>query len=178
MKKIIIILITVLGFLIWWQSNKEKPIPITNFEECVKAGNPVMESYPRQCNSKKGEHFSENIGNELEKENFIHINSPRPNESIKSPLIIKGEARGNWFFEASFPIFLTDWDGKIIAQSIATAKSDWMTDNFIPFEATLVFSMDTNIYSNKGTLILKKDNPSGLSQYDDALEIPVIITKP
>lgn len=23
--------------------------PITNFEECVAAGNPVMESYPRQC---------------------------------------------------------------------------------------------------------------------------------
>jgi hypothetical protein len=24
--------------------------PITNFEECIEAGNPAMESYPRQCN--------------------------------------------------------------------------------------------------------------------------------
>ena len=26
-------------------------VPITNFEECVAAGNPVMESYPRQCSA-------------------------------------------------------------------------------------------------------------------------------
>jgi hypothetical protein len=34
---------------------------ITNFEECVAAGNPVMESYPRQCNSADGRHFVEEL---------------------------------------------------------------------------------------------------------------------
>jgi hypothetical protein len=33
---------------------------ITNFETCVKAGNPVMESYPRQCTA-DGETFTEEI---------------------------------------------------------------------------------------------------------------------
>ena len=33
---------------------------VTNFEECVEAGNPVMESYPRQC-SANGETFVENV---------------------------------------------------------------------------------------------------------------------
>jgi len=33
---------------------------ITNFEECVAAGNPVMESYPRQCNA-NGKNFVEEI---------------------------------------------------------------------------------------------------------------------
>src|SRR3989338_10780006 len=34
--------------------------PVANFEECVKAGNPVMESYPRQCNH-NGQNFVEEI---------------------------------------------------------------------------------------------------------------------
>jgi len=42
------------------------PIPtdtssITNFEECIAAGNPAMESYPRQCRTSDGKHFVENI---------------------------------------------------------------------------------------------------------------------
>jgi hypothetical protein len=67
-----------------------------------------------------------------------------------------------------------DWDGLIIAQGIARAKSDWMTSNFVPFEAKLTFTVDKKAYSNKGTLILKRDNPSGLPANDNALEIPII----
>ena len=74
-----------------------------------------------------------------------------------------------------------DWDGRIIAQGIATAKADpatgevnWMTEEFVPFEATLTFTVDPNVYSRRGSLILQKDNPSGLPEHDDALEIPII----
>ncbi len=34
---------------------------IHSFEECVAAGNPVMESYPRQCRTNDGKHFVESI---------------------------------------------------------------------------------------------------------------------
>jgi len=61
----------------------------------------------------------------------------------------------------------------IIAQGIAAAQSDWMTTDFVPFKVVLEFEADTQV-SNRGALILKKDNPSGLPQYDDALEMPVI----
>jgi len=37
---------------------------ITNFEECVAAGNPVMESYPRQCRA-NDQTFVEEINDEL-----------------------------------------------------------------------------------------------------------------
>ena len=37
------------------------PLVITNFEECVAAGNAVMESYPRQCRSADGRLFVEEI---------------------------------------------------------------------------------------------------------------------
>ena len=117
----------------------------------------------------------ESFGNELEKKDLINITTPRPNEIIKSPLTIKGQARGNWFFEGSFPVILTDWDGLIIAQGIATAEGEWTTTEFVPFSATLEFKAPA--FKNNGNLILKKDNPSGLSKNDDALEIPILFSQ-
>lgn len=121
----------------------------------------------------------ENAAYVVEKDysNLIRLESPLPYSEVASPLAISGKARGNWFFEASFPVFLVDWDGKIIAQGIATAGSEWMTTDFVPFTATLTFNKAdiSGQYSNRGALILKKDNPSGLPQYDDALEVPVLL---
>ena len=117
----------------------------------------------------------EDTGNAAQKAGLIRLTSPLPNSTVESPLTITGEARGYWYFEASFPVFLVDWDGRIIAQGIATAKSEWMTENFVPFEAKLEFVVDPQVYSNRGALILQKDNPSGLPEHDDALEIPVVI---
>ena len=178
-KKAMLVIITfvaliILSVILVLIKKEKVTLIVTNFEECAATGSPVMESYPRQCRF-GNQIFVENIGNELEKMNLIRINSPRPNQVIQSPLTIAGEARGVWFFEASFPVVLTNWDGLIIAQGIATAKSDWMTTEFVPFEARLIFNVDKNVYSNRGTLILRKDNPSGLPEHDDALEIPVII---
>ena len=111
------------------------------------------------------------------KADLIKITSPVPLGLIENGVVIKGTARGFWYFEASFPIVLTNWDGLIIAQGIATADGEWMTSEFVPFTATLEF---TSPYTagmaetmKNGTLILKKDNPSGLPEHDDALEIPV-----
>ena len=103
---------------------------------------------------------------------LIRVTTPLPESMISSPLVIKGEARGGWFFEASFPVILTNWDGLIIAEGYAEAKDDWMTTDYVPFEAVLEFAADT-LVSNRGALILKKDNPSGLSENDDAFEYTV-----
>ena len=152
--------------------NCSQDCPVQNFEQCLAACNIIMESYPRQCRTPDGQIFTEYIGNELEKIDLIRLDCPRPNQEIESPLIIQGQARGYWFFEGDFPIFLTDWDGLIIGQAIAQAKGEWMTEEFVQFEAVLEFEKPE--YSNRGTLILQKDNPSGLPENDDALEIPVV----
>jgi len=111
----------------------------------------------------------------LNYKDLVILESPLPEEVITNPLVIKGQARGTWFFEASFPVILADWDGRIIAQGIATATDDWMTEEFVPFTASLEFENPENIgdFSRRGALILKKDNPSGLPEHDDALEITV-----
>lgn len=114
------------------------------------------------------------------KADLITITSPVPLATIYNPLVLSGSARGFWFFEASFPIYLTNWDGLIIAEGYATANDDWMTENFVPFTATLDFVSPYNEgdpeFMKNGTLILKKDNPSDLPENDDALEIPVRFT--
>ncbi len=151
---------------------ESKENSIANFEDCINAGNLVMETYPRQCMA-DGKTFVEEIGNEMGKINLIQIYNPRPNQKISSPLVIEGKARGTWFFEASFPVVLTDWSGLIIAESYAEAKSEWMTEEFVEFRAILEFKKPNTSISNRGSLILQKDNPSGLPEYDDALEIPI-----
>jgi len=120
---------------------------------------------------------SNNILSEVKNSDLIRVNSPKPNQVVQSPLLVTGVARGNWFFEASFPVVLAGEDGKIIAQGIATAKGEWMTTEFVPFEATLIFTADKNAYGNKATLILKKDNPSGLPEYDNELMVPVVLSE-
>ncbi len=105
-----------------------------------------------------------------DKSELIRLDTPQPNETITSPLTVKGEARGYWFFEADFPVKLLNAKGEVIAIAIAQAKSDWMTEDFVPFEATLEFQSPG---SEKGTLVLEKDNPSDLPENADELIIPV-----
>ncbi|MCI0619554.1 hypothetical protein L0Y40_00765 [Candidatus Wolfebacteria bacterium] len=102
---------------------------------------------------------------------LIRVDEPEPNHVIISPLSIRGEARGTWYFEATFPVVLVDWDGRIIAEGYAEAQDEWMTEEFVPFTAMLTFTKP--FYGERGALILKKDNPSGLPEHDAALEIPI-----
>ena len=43
------------------ETEEPSDITITNFDECVAAGNPVMESYPRQCIDSDGQTFVEEV---------------------------------------------------------------------------------------------------------------------
>lgn len=174
MKKIPLLIIAILiiaGAVIYWKyaQEQEKISKITNFEECAAAGNPIMESYPGQCRA-GDKTFREDIGNELEKIDLIRISVPRPNGTIKSPAVIEGEARGFWFFEASFPVKLYDDKNNLLATAIAEAQSDWMTENFVKFKAVLSYDVEK---AGKGTLVLERDNPSGLPENADELRVPV-----
>lgn len=97
---------------------------VSGFESCAARGFPVLELYPRQCRTPDGKTFTEDIGNELEKDNFIRIASPRPNEVVASPLQVRGVARGSWFFEASFPIELRDANGNVLVSHYASVEGE------------------------------------------------------
>lgn len=143
---------------------------INSFADCLAADYSVMESYPRQCQTPDGRRFTEDIGNELDLFDFIHLNQPRPNQTVNSPIVINGQARGPWFFEAGFLVELTDETGQILAQGSAEALTDWMTEDFVPFELTLEFDL---IKPTTGRLILHRANPSGQPNRDISLNLPL-----
>ena len=101
---------------------------------------------------------------------LVRLTTPRPNAEITSPLVVTGEARGNWYFEASFPVRLLDGNGKEIALVPAQAQGDWMTTDFVLFRAELTFITPN---TKEVTLVLEKDNPSGLSENADEVRIPI-----
>lgn len=104
------------------------------------------------------------------RDDLIRATSPTPGQLVTSPLVVTGEARGTWYFEASFPVKLLDADGNVIVSHYAQAQGEWMTTEFVPFSSTLTFAMPATA---TGTLVLEKDNPSGLPEHDDAIRIPV-----
>lgn len=115
------------------------------------------------------------------KADLIKVTSPIPMGVVESPLQLRGQARGNWFFEASAPVALVNWDGLIIAEGFVTAQGEWMTTDFVPFAGELTFTSPYKAgdpdFMKRGALIFKKDNPSGLPENDDALEFTVWFAK-
>lgn len=49
---IVIVVIGLLGIAYYtWSSGRDKQAAISSYQECVEAGNPVMESFPEQCSA-------------------------------------------------------------------------------------------------------------------------------
>jgi hypothetical protein len=90
---------------------------------------------------------------------------------VAKQFTVSGEARGNWYFEASFPIKIQDANNNQVGAGIAQAQEEWMTTEFVPFIATVTVEN----YSGPATLVLLKDNPSGLPEHDDSVTFPVIV---
>lgn len=109
----------------------------------------------------------------IEVSSLIVIKTPQPGMVVTSPLSITGEARGMWYFEASFPIELQDSEGLVLATSVATASGEWMTEEFVPFASSMTWASTT---ATSGVLVLKRDNPSGMPEHDKSMLIPVRFT--
>lgn len=101
---------------------------------------------------------------------LIRIPSSLLFATATNPIAISGEARGMWFFEASFPIKLFDSNGELLGVAVAQADGEWMTEDFVRFSATLSFSPPE---TSTGTLVFLRDNPSGLPEHDKSVRVPV-----
>lgn len=113
---------------------------------------------------------AQNFEGETDMSRFIQVSSPTAGQKVTSPLSTSGKAVGGWYFGGSFPIVLMDSNGQTLAESFASTEVDSNTAAFVPFTAKLTFAKPT---TTTGTLVLKKDNPSGLSEKDASISIPV-----
>lgn len=159
---------------------------ITTFDECASEY-PVMESMPRQCATPEGTVYVDSaVGPEepvvpaptagqqvgqIRIDDVIIVETPMGGERVTNPLVVTGEARGNWYFEGSFPVELRDTSGAIIAEGSAEAEGEWMTEDFVPFRVSLDYPAQAA--DSKGTLILRKENPSDLPANDQSVTVPV-----
>jgi len=155
------------GFYFYQQQKEAK---ITTFEQCQKAGYPTLESYPAQCRLPSGKSFTQNIGNALDMQSKVLVTDPSPNQKTTAPLLIRGKARGSWYFEGILSAELFDQNQKSLGAANLQANGEWMTEEFVPFEGELNF---TPPQGSTGTLILKNANPSGLPENEKKLLIPL-----
>ena len=154
------------GALFLLSQKKQEPIIVTDFGSCQMAGGEIIQDNPIRCRMPGGQTFDSEENPEPE----VVLDMPAYGDLVKSPLTVTGKARGTWFFEANLPVTLKDENGKVLAQVGAQAQSDWMTTDYVPFTATLTFDPGTVQY---GVLIIEKDNPSGMPEFDSSFAIPV-----
>lgn len=178
-----ILIITLAGgtwFAIYWSSANRKTtsqVQIKTYEDCESAGYKISGSDQKVCTTPEGLEFNEpnrqvsTLEHTSQKGKKVIVTEPLSGSTVKSPLKIKGLVQGSWSFEASFPVSIVDSNGEIISQVPAKLLGDWTTDSYVPFEATIMF--DAQLSGSKGTLVLKRDNPSGLPENDDSVSIQI-----
>lgn len=127
--------------------------------EWVKHGNPSAPMPNSGCGNNQPTSQAE-----------IIITNLSENQIISSPLKIEGKARGSWFFEAVFPVKLLDGNGKQVSVTYAQAQGDWMTDDFVNFNALFNFTAPE---TDKGILLFQNDNPSGLPENQKEFRLSV-----
>lgn len=180
MIKKLLLIVVVLG-IVWFAFMKDKkvvnPEAVLSFEDCVEAGYPVMESYPRQCKTPDGRTYAEElppppITYNNAKPGDVVVENPGPGAVVGKEFRITGTARG-WYFEASFPVKVLDKDGKTLALTYATAQGDWMTAEPVPFISELIKIPQT--YIGPATIVLSKDNPSDMRELDASISYPITI---
>lgn len=92
---IVVLLLTIFGLIAYAviSNNANISKTINSFEECVAAGNPVMESYPRQCRTTDGQLFVEqiesvgNTSNPNGEQKTVKLYFSQDPESFSNPLL-------------------------------------------------------------------------------------------
>lgn len=152
---------------------------VLSFLDCEAAGYPVMESYPRQCRTPDGRLYVEELPAPEPtyvnaSADLIRVTNPTPGSVVGKTLTVMGEARGTWYFEASFPIEVRDVTGTVIATGIGqpVGGADWMTEEFVPFSSTITIPES---FIDEAVLVLMNDNPSGMVENARSISFPITI---
>ncbi len=153
-------------------------ILVIDFASCKNAGYPIAQSMPEICRAPNGRVFvnvAQSPETVTQQPPPIVVTAPAEGAYVADPTMIKGYARGTWYFEASFPVEIEDGNDTVIARGPAQAQSDWMTEEYVPFSVSLAWSGTPK--TDSGVIILKKDNPSGDPERDEQISLPVSFAK-
>lgn len=171
MTVIVIAVSALIGWMIVTRQEKAAIAAITSFTSCRDARYPERKSYPPQCKTPDGRTFTKDIGNAFALRDEIVVDTPFPGQMLMSAFPVRGKARGSWFFEGTFSGELVDATGSTLGTVQLRATGEWMTTEFVPFTGQLIFKAPV---ADTGILKLRNANPSGLSEKQKELVIPII----
>jgi hypothetical protein len=143
---------------------------VSSYDECVAAGNKILETYPSQCVTEDGQTFSQEIDPQPDMSKEIQVTNPTTNQLIEKTLVVSGNISGTWLFEGQSSMKLYDTNNNVVAEGIITTTSDWMTTNLVPFTGTLNFDQPD---PQKGKLVIENANPSGLEENKKEFEVSI-----
>lgn len=109
------------------------------------------------------------LGEEVTHE-YVRVDAPEAGDTVSSPFTLRGEARGMWYFEASFSVRFEGNDGSVLTEVPVQADGEWMTEEFVPFETTITWNGPA---PEAGYIVLVRANPSGLPENAAEVRIPV-----
>ena len=95
-----------------------------------------------------------------------------PNTKVHGVVSYRGVIKGGYFFEGNILINILDLNKKVLKNSNAMAKTDWMTTGPVSFEGNIDF---TGLPKGKAYFEIKNDNPSDIREYDKSILIPIFI---
>ncbi len=140
----VIVFVVAVGLFVWfWPQNKTISEPTTPAEVTEKTAPDIL------------------------------VTTPAEGDTITSPVQIRGQAVGSWFWEGTFTAEVTDQNGQILGTGFITNDpgADWMSEAPVPFNGEVEFTQPE--IGTTGKLILRKANPSALPENNKELQIPV-----
>ena len=107
------------GYFAFSQDLKKKVTSINSFEECAKHY-PIMESYPEQCKTPDGKHFTRQLSEE-EKQRIVSPFAPSPSVKSTSWKIYRSSKNG---YELQYPSewFAKEQNGYIVFYPLRISK--------------------------------------------------------
>jgi len=179
MKKafIIIGIILVIGIVVvagyWYYLKSQVPKVILTFEDCVKAGNLVVDTNPRECHMKDGKFYVEE-DNHVALKDVIVVKEPKSYDSVTTPFKVEGEAIASWYGEQRLIIKLLDSHNNVLVQKVAFAKGDIKKNKMVEFEAAVSFPATDD---TRGKLLIEKTSGVDMPGKNGPLVIPVKFSK-
>ena len=119
------------------------------------------------------EEIPANVRNEIlgNKDDLISF-SIWPNAKVHGVVSYRGVISGGYFNEGNILINILDINKKVLKNSNAMTKSNWMTADPVPFEGYIDF---TDLPKGNVYLEIHNDNPSDIREYDKSILIPIVI---
>lgn len=164
MRILIVIVVAAVAFAagVWYANEYDFTLPILNEAEVPQNTNTNTNANPPPA-AQATYHQTD--------ANMIVVDTPKPGATVGTAFTVSGKARGNWYFEANFPIEVRSATGATLLQLPVQAGGDWMTTEFVPFTVQVIVPN----YTGAATLILHNDNASGLPENDKSVSIPITI---